>query len=301
VSAGGTALAAGRRGARWLVTGAGGQLGRSLAALAGELGIEAIGRSRDELDVCDAAAIARALDDVRPDVVLNCAAFTHVDACEEHQEEAARVNATAPGLLAARCRGGALLVHLSTDFVFPGDVRRAIAEDAEPRPLSVYGRTKLDGERAVQASGAEHLIVRTQWLFGPGRNFVRTILDIAGRGEPLRVVRDQVGRPTWTGWLARGVASAVAGGARGVLHLACDGEASWCEFAEAIVDEGSRRGRCPRVRVTPVSAAEFRRPALRPGYGVLALERARSLGIEPPHWRRALHDYLDAEEEKRDA
>jgi dTDP-4-dehydrorhamnose reductase len=283
------------------VTGAGGQLGRAFLAQARANGTAALGMSHAELDVADADALKRALDRAQPDAVLNCAAFTAVDRCESERALAERANALAPGLLAQLCRGGPLLVHLSTDYVFDGCASRPLAEDAPTRPLSAYGRTKLEGEEAIRAARGEHLIVRTQWVFGAGANFVRTILRAAGQGQPLRVVDDQTGRPTWTGSLAAAIAAAVAAGARGTLHLANEGVASFFDLACAAVDEGVRRGLCPRVAVQAIPTAEMPRPATRPAYGVLDLSRARALGIRSPHWRDALASHLDAEREGRDA
>lgn len=286
---------------RWLVTGAGGQVGRAVLALARAHGVTPIGVTRAQLDIRQADAVKRALDEQQPDVVLNCAAFTAVDRCESEPAEAESANALAPGLLAQACRGGPLLVHLSTDFVFDGRASQPLAEDAPTRPLSVYGRTKLRGEEAVRAAAGEHLMVRTQWVFGAGANFARTILRAAATGEPLRVVEDQIGRPTWSASLARGIFAAVAAGARGTLHLANEGIASWFDFAREIAAEGARRGLCPAVEVRPIPTSEMPRPATRPAYGVLGLARARSLGIAASHWREALTQYLDAEAEGRDA
>jgi dTDP-4-dehydrorhamnose reductase len=286
-------------GSRWLVTGAGGQVGRAALALAPEQGVEAIGVTHAELDVCDAAAVKRTLDELRPEVVLNCAAFTAVDRCESESPLAERANAQAPRFLAEACRGQALLVHLSTDYVFDGAASQPIPEDAPPRPLSIYGRTKLRGEEGVRAAGGEHLIVRTQWVFGAGANFVRTMLRLAAQGGPLRVVEDQLGRPTWTHSLAQGIFQAVAANARGVLHLTNEGIASFFELARETCAEGARRGLCPKVEVTPIPTSEMLRPAARPMYGVLGLARARELGIRAPHWRDALQQYLDAEREGR--
>lgn len=279
----------------WLITGAGGQLGRSLLEVAPAQGVGAVGRVRAELDVADPSAIAEAFERVEPQVVVNAAAFTQVDRCEDEPDEALRANAVAPGLLAEACRGRALLVHVSSEYVFAGDACRPIPEDAEPRPLSVYGRTKLAGERAVRESGCEHLIVRTQWVFGPGANFVRTILKAAGAGQKLRVVEDQLGRPTWSRALAEGLVAAVRGDLRGTLHLACEGPCSWYDFAREIVAEGAARGLVAPVEVEPIASSEMPRPAPRPAYAVLALERARAAGIRMPHWRDALRGYLDAE------
>jgi dTDP-4-dehydrorhamnose reductase len=266
--------------------------------VAGERGLDVHGSA---LRIEDPLQVERELARVAPDVVLNCAAFTKVDLCETEVALAERTNAEAPALLARACRGRALLVHLSTEYVFSGEAWRPLPEDAPTDPLSVYGRTKLAGEEAVRSSGADHLVVRTQWLFGPGANFVRTILAAAAQGQPLRVVEDQLGRPTWSGALARAILGAVEAGARGTLHLACEGIASWCDFARAIVGEGARRGLSPAVPVQPIATGELARAAVRPAYGVLSLERARKLGVVLPHWQQALADYLDCEREGRDA
>jgi dTDP-4-dehydrorhamnose reductase len=283
------------------VTGAGGQLGRAALALAAAHGIHAIGVARADLDIADPEAVKAALEDAQPDVVLNCAAFTAVDRCESEPAAAERANARGPAVLAAACAGGPLLVHVSTDYVFDGRACTPIPEEAPTAPATAYGRSKLAGERAVAEAEGEHLIVRTQWVFGPGPNFVRTILRAAAQGGPLRVVEDQLGRPTWTTALARAIFRAVEIGARGPLHLTCEGMASWFDFARAIVDEGARRGLHPPVEVHAIPTREMPRPASRPAYGVLGLERARGLGLVLPHWREALEGYLDAEREGRDA
>jgi len=288
-------------GARWLITGAEGQLGRSALAVAPEFGVEAVGRTWAELDVRDGNAVARVLDELQPDVILNCAAVTNVDLCEERIEEAIQTNAEGPAVLAQAGAGQALLVHISTEYVFSGDRNSPLSEDVPPGPISVYGKSKLAGEEKVREMSAEHLIVRTQWLFGPGPNFVRTILAAARRGQELRVVEDQLGRPTWSGVLARALFQALQKGARGTLHLACEGLASWYDLAVAVVEEAARRGLAPSVEVQPVSTVEMPRPARRPTYAVLGLERARDMGINLLHWRDALAAYLDAEAEERDA
>jgi dTDP-4-dehydrorhamnose reductase len=289
-----------REGARWLVTGASGQVGRSLAALLPSRGIEIAGLSSRELDVTDASAVAAALERIEPDALVNCAALTAVDACEQREADARRVNAQAPGALARACRGRCLLVQLSTDYVFDGSASQPLPETAPVAPLGAYGRSKLEGEEAVRAAGGEHLVVRTQWVFGPGANFVRTILRAAREGRALRVVDDQIGRPTWSAVLAGAIHSALARGARGTLHLACEGTASWFDLACAAIELGADRGLCPRVPVQAIPTREMPRPAARPAYAVLGLERARALGIELPHWRSALAEYLDAEREARD-
>ena len=287
--------------ASWLITGAGGQLGRSVLGVAPQLGVETVGRSHAQLDVLDVRAVDRALDEVAPDVVLNCAALTQVDECEERGAEAMRVNGEGPGVLARACAGRALLIHISTEYVFPGDTNEPLDEEAKPAPRSAYGRSKLAGEESVRDAGGEHLIARTQWMFGPGPNFVRTILVAAERRQALNVVEDQLGRPTWSDALARGLMEAAAAGARGTLHLACEGVASWYDLALAAVSEGAQRGLNPWVQVRPVATREVPRPATRPTYAVLGLRRARELGIGLVHWREALSAYLTAEAEGRDA
>jgi dTDP-4-dehydrorhamnose reductase len=289
-----------REGARWLVTGAAGQVGRSLAALLPARGIVVAGLASRELDVTDAAAVEAALERIEPDALINCAALTQVDACETREADARRVNGQAPGALARACRGRCLLVHLSTDYVFDGSASRPLPEDAPVAPLGAYGRSKLEGEETVRAAGGEHLVVRTQWVFGPGPNFVRSMLRAANEGRALRVVDDQIGRPTWSASLAGAIHAALARGARGTLHLACEGTASWFDLAHAALELGAQRGLCPPTVVEPIPTREMPRPAARPAYAVLGLERARSLGIALPHWREALARYLDAEREGRD-
>jgi dTDP-4-dehydrorhamnose reductase len=286
-----------RSGACWLVTGASGQLGRSLCRVTRQEGIETVGVDLDELDITEGAQVSEAVGRLRPSVLVNCAAFTHVDRCEEEPAEAERTNSAAPGLLArVSSKAGCLFVQLSTDYVFSGEASRPIFEDAPADPRSTYGRTKWAGEEAVRRSGCDHLIVRSQWIFGPGTNFVRAIYEAALRGESLRVVEDQVGRPTWSRALARGILHAVRAGARGDLHLACEGVATWYDLAVATVEEAAHRRWISPVPVEAVSTDSVPRPATRPAYSVLNLERARALGVRMPHWRTALSMYLDSEE-----
>lgn len=285
---------------RWLVTGARGQLG---TALVGWL------RDRDEpvaghdarLDVTDAAAVEAALDGAPggpPDWVVNAAAFTHVDRCESEPERADAVNARAPAHLAQACRQrGAGLVHVSTDYVFAGDADRPYTEDDPTGPRSVYGRTKLAGERAVLAADPGFLVVRTSWVFGRGRNFVASVLaqarERAGRpGAALRVVDDQHGRPTRAADLARGLVGLVEAGGRGLYHLANQGEATWWDVARAALDHAGLEG----VPVERIRTGDLDLPAPRPRYSVLDCGKAAALGVRLPHWREALAAHLDSDD-----
>jgi len=278
-----------------LVVGAGGQLGAALGRVLPAGGL--VMRGRSELDVRDAASLARAMADARPDVVFNAAAYNAVDAAEGEPATAFAVNALGPLNLARACREvGALLVHFSTDYVFDGSDRRPIPEERCPRPLSVYGASKLSGEALVAASGAAHLIVRTSGLFASGGSrdkggsFVERILAKARAGDTLRVVDDQVFAPTYASDLAQAVLALVSSGARGLFHVTNEGPCSWRELAVAAVEEAGLP-----TRVEAIPAAELGAPAARPRYSVLDTERYRSLGLPPLRpWRDALRAMLSA-------
>ena len=288
---------------RWLVTGAGGQLGRCLVARLQASPRHALAAALDHaaLDVTDRAAVRRAVLDAPggvPDVVVNAAAMTHVDRCEAEPEAAWRANALAPALLAEAAReAGAVLVQVSTDYVFDGRASRPYREEDPTGPRSVYGRTKLEGEQRALAACPETLVARTAWLFGPGRNFVRTILAAAerahlGSGPPLRVVDDQRGSPTWAGHLADGLLALVEGAARGVYHVVSSGSATWWELARAAVDAWGH----PELPIEKVTTAAFPRPAPRPAWSVLDAGRAERAGVHMPPWREGLRAYLESED-----
>lgn len=284
---------------RWLVTGARGQVGsdllRVLAEERPEDGVVGLGRADLDIASLDAAALASALAEHRPDVVVNCAAYTAVDAAETDEEAATAINGAAPGRLAAGCQAvGARLLHLSTDYVFDGSAQQPIAEDAAIDPRSAYGRSKAAGEQAVLAQPGEMYVVRTAWVWGEtGGNFVKTIARLlrqrAEGGQPLDVVDDQRGTPTWSRDLARGLVELGAAPAAqvpgGVWHLTNSGETTWCGFARAIAVE---LGLAEHL-VRPTSSDAFPRPAPRPAYSVLSLAKWRSAGLrQPPEWRAAL-------------
>jgi dTDP-4-dehydrorhamnose reductase len=265
-----------------LVTGAGGMLGSDLVR-DGVLGL-----TRADLDVTDADAVARALADVQPDVVINCAAWTDVDGAESGEEAATELNGRAAGIVAAAAREvGAAVVYPSTDYVFDGAGDRPYVESDPVAPQSGYGRSKLAGEEAVAAANERHFIVRTSWLFGThGRNFVDTMLELGRDRDELKVVDDQVGRPTYTGDLADALLELARSDAYGVHHIAGGGEpCSWYEFAATIFDQASLS-----VRLAPCTTEEFPRPAPRPAYSVLDSERADPIGL--PDWRTGLENHL---------
>ena len=275
---------------RLLVLGAAGIVGRAVMAEAARRGWPAAGLGHAELDITDRAAVAAALAAERPVRVVNCAAFTQVDRCESERELAFRVNGEAVGGLVEECaRAGARLVHLSTDYVFDGRATEPYPEEAPPAPLSVYGASKLEGERRALADPAS-LVVRTSGVFGPGgANFVDTVAARLRRGgEPLRVVADQVTAPTYAPFLARALVDLGESGATGLVHYRNREATSWYELALEIA---RRLG--AGVAVEPASSDEVVRPARRPKYSVLAVERfERRLGRPVEPWSAGLDAHL---------
>lgn len=272
---------------RILITGAAGMLGRDLQAALADRAVTAL--SRSELDVADVDAAREAV--AGHDVVINAAAWTRVDDAESHEPEAHRVNALgAQSLARAAAAAGAVLVQLSTDYVFDGRASTPYLEDAPLAPVSAYGRTKAEGERLARAAHPDGtLIVRTAWLYGEhGPNFAATMLDLATQRDTLSVVDDQRGQPTWTRDLAEQIVRLIDSGARsGVLHGTASGETTWFGFARAVFEEA---GLDPE-RVRPIDSSAFARPAPRPAYSVLAHEGWRAFGLAPMRdWREALAD-----------
>ncbi len=284
-------------GTRWLVTGASGLLGGELVAALDGHDVTATGRADLDLASPEAFGRVRAWADGahgRPLVVLNAAAWTDVDGAESDPLGAAAANTDGPGRLADACRRvGATLVHVSTDYVFPGTGTRPYDVDDPTDPLGVYGRTKEAGERAVRSATADHYIVRTAWLYGArGRNFVRTIAALSREREVLEVVDDQRGCPTWSGELALGlVGLAVSGAPFGTYHCTGGGSATWFELARAVLEE---LGDDPD-RVRPCDSGRFCRPAPRPAYSVLSGRSWTAAGLPTPaHWREQLHSAFRA-------
>ena len=286
---------------RWLVTGAAGMLGRDLTALLGKRGEEYHALVRDDLDITDAAATAAAVAAVKPDVVVNCAAWTAVDAAEDHEPQALAVNGLGAANLAAACAAtGALLVHPSTDYVFDGRARRPYAEDAPTAPAGAYGRTKLAGEQAVLAALPDaSYVVRTAWLYGAhGKNFVKTMLRLAASGTAPRVVADQHGQPTWTADVAAQVCALIAASAEpGIYHATSSGETTWFGFAQEIFaryaasadQDQDRDAEREQLTPSPITTAQYPTPAQRPAYSVLGHQAWSAAGLNPiGDWRDAL-------------
>lgn len=275
---------------RVLVTGARGMLGSEVVrTLSGTADVTAV--DVGDFDITDEAATHSAVRRAAPDAIVNCAAFTDVDGAESRRDTAFAVNARGAGNVArAAAAVGASLLHVSTDYVFDGAKGRPYVESDGPRPLGVYGESKLAGEGEVMAAGGKALIARTAWLYGrQGRNFVESILELSARGGPLRVVDDQVGPPTSARDLSVIVAELIPTGATGVVNATNSGSCSWHRFACEILEVAGIRG----IEVQAVRSSHFHRPAARPAYSVLALDRLVSLiGWLPRRWDEALREYI---------
>jgi dTDP-4-dehydrorhamnose reductase len=268
---------------RLLVTGANGMLGHRVVAVARDRGHDVTGTDRDDLDLTDAPAVEAFIADLAPEAVIHCAGFTDVDGAESAEELATRVNGDATANVA---RVAPYVLAISTDYVFAGAATEPYLEDDEPAPRTAYGRSKLAGELAVTAAGAQHAIVRTAWLFGAGgKNFVDTMLRLASERDEVRVVGDQLGSPTWTGHLAPALVDLAERRASGIHHLTGAGACSWADFAGAIFAESAAE-----CRVVEVTSAEYPTPAARPAFSVLG--RSRPDTPELPAWREGLRAHL---------
>jgi dTDP-4-dehydrorhamnose reductase len=297
---------------RILLTGKTGQVGRELARLLRGVG-EVTALERQQLDLAKPEEIRRVVRAARPEWIVNAAAYTAVDRAESEESAARAINAVAPGVLAEEAkRAGALLVHYSTDYVYDGTKRLPYEENDPTNPLSVYGRTKLEGEKAIQQANPAYLIFRTAWVYArEGHNFLLTILRLASEKEELRIVRDQTGAPTSSGEIAAGTVKVLeqirktAGDVRqwpeirGIYHMSAAGETNWYEFAKLIVELAARQSR-PDVwlaaamrgrpliarRIIPIATEEYPTPARRPLYSVLSNKRLnREFGVTLPDWK----------------
>ena len=305
---------------RFIITGSRGQLGQCLVRrVAADPRFElAAAWTHADLEICDREAVSALFERIAgpaPGVLINAAAFTAVDACETEQEASFRANAFAPGWLAEACRrAGARFVHISTDYVFDGKGAGAYSEDALTEPQTAYGRGKLAGESRVLDAAPDALIVRTSWVFGPGKNFVAAILRQARlrrSGEvtgPLNVVDDQSGSPTYADDLAAGILELVERGATGVYHLSnaqlADGAegadvqpATWWDFAREILDQTGDAD----LAIERIKTADLKLPALRPANSLLDCSRAAALGVSLRPWPEALRAYLESSDRPADS
>ncbi len=284
---------------RVLITGANGQLGLAINKVIQErkdLNITIINTGRGEasaycpitLDITNPVAVMNLVQNLQPEIIINCSAFTAVDLCESEKERAYRINAIgAKNLAVAANDFDAKLVHVSTDFVFDGENNRPYTEEDTPNPISVYGSTKLEGERLVKEHCVKHFIVRTAWLYGKGKNFVRTMIRLMDEKKDIRVVNDQYGCPTSAMELAKAIVSLMDTEEYGTYHGVCDGGATWYEFAVEIFKQLG-----VDVKVTPIETSEYPTPAKRPSYSILSNDKLKKLGIRFKPWREALKEYI---------
>ena len=274
---------------RGLVTGAAGMLGQDLVPALAEAGWSVLGLSRAELDITDATAVEEVIDEIRPDVVFNCAAWTDVDGAESSEREAMRVNDTAAGIVAATAAAyDAAVLYVSSDYVFDGQKGSAYVESDMPSAISAYGRSKQAGETSTQIANPRHFIVRSSWLFGVGGpNFVETMLRVGAEQQEVIVVSDQVASPTYTPHLAAALADLGETTEYGIHHLAGGGRCSWFDYAQEIFDQAGLE-----TRVMAGTTEMLGRPAPRPALSLLASERADPVTL--PDWRDALSEYLTA-------
>ena len=274
-----------------LIAGAAGMLGGDVVLAAGNAGHDVVGFGHTELDLTDGAAVSARLEAERPDVVVNCAAWTDVDGAEAAEERAMAVNGTGAGNLAAAAASHeASVVYVSSDYVFDGAKGAPYVETDQPAPLSAYGRTKLAGEEATAAANPRHFVVRSSWLFGiGGANFVEETLRLAADHGEVLVVRDQVGSPTYTWHLAHGIVRLVEGLEYGIHHMAASGSCSRYEFAREIFEQAKLE-----VKVLSATSEMLGRPAPRPPFSALVSQREHAIALPP--WQDGLAGYLSQRE-----
>lgn len=286
-----------------LVTGCSGQLGRAIQKEYKNDDVEFIntdvmaGNGIHALDITDSAAVMKFAASCRPDVIINCAAHTNVDLCEQQWDSAYRINAIGPrNLSIAAEENGAKMIHVSTDYVFEGNGTRPYTEFDVPNPISAYGKTKLEGEKFVQAFSSRYFIFRTAWLYGEGKNFVRTMLRLSETQDEVSVVCDQLGSPTSAAELARLIRRMEPSADYGIYHATCEGDTSWAGFAEAVFQKAGRD-----TKVRPVTSEEYAKmnpaSAKRPAYSILDSYMLRLTGNQlMAGWQDALDEYLKTAE-----
>ncbi len=278
------------------VAGAKGMLASDLIPLLKKMGAVVEG-DLPNFDITDREGIERLFGEVQPDVVINCAAYTAVDKAESEQELAFEINARGAGNIAKACsKINVPVVHISTDFVFDGEINLPYREDDETGPLSVYGASKLDGERRVREAAAEHIIIRTSWLYGQqGNHFVNTMARLASEREDMGVIFDQIGTPTYTVDLARAIITLIEKEARGTFHFSNEGVASWYDFAYEIFQVMRNKGVPIKLKtLRPITTEDFPTPAARPKYSVMNKEKYKeTTGAAIPHWKNGLLRYFE--------
>jgi len=275
---------------RVLVLGAKGMVGSALMGVLSSR-FDVVGLGHAELDITAERETLQTIQDIQPATVIHTAAYTDVDGCERNPDRAFNANSQGTLFVARACRGaGARLVYISTDYVFDGKGSRPYREEDPANPISIYGKSKLEGERHVQSLLDEFTIVRTQWLFGErGKNFVTTILGLAREGNRLSIVRDQIGSPTYAVDLSRAMSRLLERGCHGVFHVANSSSCSWCDFAREIV----RVAEIPDIDIIPVDSVSLTRPAPRPRYSVLSCRKfARETGLTMRPWQEALKEFI---------
>lgn len=282
---------------RLLVTGAGGMLGQALTACLESRGHQVVALPKEKLDVTNYEQVMNKMNEYTPDLVLHCAAYTKVDQAESEPELAFFINGYGTENLAVGCNHLNIpLLYVSSDYVFDGEKDKPYTTWDDTKPLSIYGKTKLAGEKAIMRHLRRFYIVRTSWLYGPfGKNFVETILQIASEGKPLRVVADQIGSPTCTLSLSEMIADLIETERWGVYHASDDGITSWYEFAKEIILGMD-------VSITPIQTKDMPRPATRPKYSVMdKTTLINTIGRELPPWQDSLHSYLELRKSKTTA
>jgi dTDP-4-dehydrorhamnose reductase len=274
-----------------LITGSKGMLGRDLVSIFRKNRYEVTAYDVSELDITDSSACDAVIENVKPDIIINAAAYTDVDKAEEEKDKAKKINGDGAGNLAKTAsKNGALIVYFSTDYIFDGKKKEEYTEDDKPNPISAYGRSKLMGEDKIKDATDDYLIIRTEWLYGKyGNNFVKSIINAASSGENLKVVNDQEGSPTYTVDLADATFRLIKEKARGIINFTSTGHTTWFDFAELIM----KKLKIGTLKVIPISSADLNRPAKRPANSRLALEKyIKITGDKPPDYQKALDRYF---------
>ncbi|MGK7934955.1 MAG: dTDP-4-dehydrorhamnose reductase [Xenococcaceae cyanobacterium] len=279
-----------------LLTGVTGQVGQELQKTLVSIG-EIVSVNRQDLDLTKPELIRSAIAELKPDIIVNAAAYTAVDKAENEPKLATAINGVAPTIMAESAQKlGATLVHISTDYVFNGQNHLPYTEEDLPDPLGVYGKSKFMGEQGVRNNCDNYIILRTAWVYGSRGhgNFVKTMLRLGAEREELRIVADQIGSPTWSYDIADRITQLLANSAMGTYHFANSGVASWYDFAVAIFSEAQKLGFPLAIKeIIPITTAEYPTSAQRPAYSVLSkVKISRTLGNYPPHWYQSLQKML---------